>query len=342
MSPAATTTRTAPQAPLACLGAGWVRHVRRSPQAHAFGYPTWAVCLPMQQPQCWGVMRHNRAGLVSFHDADHGEGRGEPGAALTWAQARLAEAGVDCRPETREIWLLTYPRVCGLVFKPVSFWLVMDRRDAALQAVLAEVNNTFGQRMAYVLPEAAWGRSLAAEKRLHVSPFLAVEGAYAFRFMRRAAEPTAPSAADQLSAVGLGAGDRLLARIDLWAPVSPDLVPQGDSVRTSPCLETSLALTLAPATTAALLRLGWSWPALALLVWLRIHWQAWKLWRLGLTVFRLPPAPAGAWVRPGWLWGRRRLPLAAPAGLASARPACPAMDSSSSAPGRTPPAPVYR
>ncbi len=43
-----------------------------------------------------------------------------------------------------EIWLQTFPRVLGYVFNPVSFWLCHDR-DGLLRAVLAEVNNTFGE-----------------------------------------------------------------------------------------------------------------------------------------------------------------------------------------------------
>ena len=74
----------------------------------------------------------------------------------------------------------------GYAFKPVSFWFC-HRRDGALVAVIAEVNNTFGERHCYVLGDAPGtpigaGAELAAAKVFHVSPFCAVEGRYAFRF----------------------------------------------------------------------------------------------------------------------------------------------------------------
>jgi hypothetical protein len=75
--------------------------------------------------------------------------------------------------------------VLGYVFKPVSFWYA-HRSDGSLAAVLAEVNNTFGERHAYLLagPDLAWGREQMARKQFHVSPFCEVRGEYRFRFER--------------------------------------------------------------------------------------------------------------------------------------------------------------
>jgi hypothetical protein len=77
---------------------------------------------------------------------------------------RLAPAALDPRAAAREgvacadgeIWLQCFPRVLGYVFNPVSFWFCHDR-GGALRAVLAEVNNTFGERHNYLLhmPTAA-------------------------------------------------------------------------------------------------------------------------------------------------------------------------------------------
>jgi DUF1365 family protein len=41
----------------------------------------------------------------------------------------------------------------GYVFNPVSFWYCHDR-GGALRAVLAEVNNTFGERHNYLVAHA--------------------------------------------------------------------------------------------------------------------------------------------------------------------------------------------
>ena len=82
--------------------------------------------------------------------------------------------------------LVTHPKCFGYVFNPVSFWLCYDQREI-LQAVLCEVNNTCNQRHFYLCQgNSAQGIQndewLTADKHFYVSPFLAVEGRYEFRF----------------------------------------------------------------------------------------------------------------------------------------------------------------
>jgi hypothetical protein len=128
------------------------------------------------------ALRRNRFGLLSFHDRDHGDGRADawPGWTNCWPREGVHDAD-------GEVWLHTYPRVLGYAFKPVSFWYC-HRADGSLAAIVAEVNNTFGERHCYLLagPELAWGRELQARKVFHVSPFCRVQGSYRFRFMRTA------------------------------------------------------------------------------------------------------------------------------------------------------------
>ena len=80
----------------------------------------------------------------------------------------------------------------------MSFWYA-HRADGSLAAIVAEVNNTFGERHCYLLrgEHLQWGQELQAEKVFHVSPFCAVEGHYHFHFTRTA--------------------DRIVARIDALA-----------------------------------------------------------------------------------------------------------------------------
>ena len=134
-------------APRALIASGLVRHARLRPAAHAFSYPTLFVLLPMRslraQP-CDALNRHRRA-LFRFDDRDHGEGGSD---ALAWLEGLLQREGVD--GVDGEIWLQTYPRMAGFVFKPVSFWYC-HRADGSLRAVVAEVNNTFGERHCYLL-----------------------------------------------------------------------------------------------------------------------------------------------------------------------------------------------
>jgi DUF1365 family protein len=162
----------------ALIGFGQVRHTRVRPARHAFAYATYFLMLPMRQMlrEGGGALPVNRRGLISFHDADHGDGRGvDQGGALAWLDELLQREGItDARGE---VWLHCFPRVLGHTFKPVS-----------LRAIVVEVNNTFGERHCYLLNDPAYGRELQAPKVFHVSPFCAVQGQYRFRFMRTEGE----------------------------------------------------------------------------------------------------------------------------------------------------------
>ena len=245
------------------IGFGQVRHTRLRPHRHAFAYDTYFLMLPMRQlhePEAMGALAINRPGLIGFHDRDHGDGRGpERGGALAWLLHMLAEHGVD--DIDGEVWLHTYPRVLGYTFKPVSFWYA-HRADGRLRAVVAEVNNTFGERHCYLLDAPRYGSEQVADKCFHVSPFCRVEGRYRFRFMRT-------SQAGQ---------DRTVVRVD------------HDDAQ-GPLLQTSVSGTLHVASAAAVRRALWRYPAMTLMVMARIHWQALRLWLKRTGFISKPPAP---------------------------------------------------
>ena len=162
------------------IGFGRVWHRRLRPARHEFSHASYFLMLPLRSLRELPApaLRRNRFGALSFHDCDHGEGGDD---ALAWIEALLTREGID--DADGEIWLHTFPRVLGYVFKPVSFWFAL-RRDGSLAAVLAEVNNTFGQRHLYLLhgPTLCWGGEVEAKKVFHVSPFCTVQGRYRFRF----------------------------------------------------------------------------------------------------------------------------------------------------------------
>jgi DUF1365 family protein len=241
----------------ALIATGQVRHRRLRPAANAFAYRTYFLLLPMRRlaaAPCQ-ALRRNRFGLVSFHDRDHGDGGPD---ALAWLQGLLAREGIA--DADGEIWLQTYPRVLGYVFKPVSFWYC-HRSDGSLAAVVAEVNNTFGERHCYLLcgAELGFGRELQARKVFHVSPFCDVQGHYRFRFMRTA--------------------DRVVARIDH---------DDDDGA----LLQTSVSGVLRPLTAASLRAAFWGLPLMSFGVIARIHWQALRLWAKHVPFFSKPAPPA--------------------------------------------------
>lgn len=249
------------------IGFGVVRHARTRPAAHQFAYGNYFVWLPMRQaakdPTAFDhAIPRNRWAPLSFHDRDHGAGEAD---SLAWLDALLAAEGItDC---TGEIWLHTYPRVFGYVFKPVSFWYCFAASQQ-LKAVVVEVNNTFGERHIYVLSHVTLGVQQSAEKVFHVSPFCEVRGSYRFNFMHRIqAGQCVPS--------------RVVARIDYtdtdWAH--------------GPLLCTSVSGTLEPLNAGSRRRALWTYPLMTFGVMARIHWQALLLWLKRVPFFRKPEPP---------------------------------------------------
>ena len=254
-------TSAAPAVPL--IGFGQVRHTRLRPTRHAFAYPTFFLLLPLRslqaQPHTALPLALNRAGAISFHDTDHGDGRSAAeGGALAWLDGVLHAHGIT--DATGEAWLHCYPRVLGYTFKPVSFWYC-HRSDGSLRAIVAEVNNTFGERHCYLLDSPRYGVEQHVRKVFHVSPFCDVAGGYRFRFMRTAQ----------------GGQERTVVRID-------------HDDEAGLLLQTSVSGTLQAITPQSLRRAVWGHPAMTLATIVRIHWHALRLWvkRVG---FRSLPAP---------------------------------------------------
>jgi len=237
---------------------GKVGHARLGAKTNAFAYDSLFLCFPLHRraEMASKLFGCNRWNLFAFHDADHGDGV-DPEA---WIRHILAAQGVEAADG--DIWLHALPRILGFVFNPVSFWYCHDR-EQQLRAVLCEVRNTFGERHCYLLTAVDQGvitatSTLRSEKVFHVSPFYPVNGHYQFQFAQH--------------------GDLRRVQIDYWQ--------DGEL-----SLKTHVSGTALDMTDKNLLKtfvqLGWA----TFMVVLRIHWQALKLWRQGVTFHRKPEPP---------------------------------------------------
>jgi uncharacterized protein len=157
-------------------------HVRLAPYTRRFAYKLAQIFIDVDAPEAAAhglkFFAVNRPALFSFYTRDHGDRSGAP--LRAWVEQALAS--IDVHLEGGAIRLLTFPRILGFVFNPISVFFGYGP-DGRLKGVVYEVNNTFGETHAYVAladPNADV-HAHAAPKRFHVSPFMDVVGAYQFR-----------------------------------------------------------------------------------------------------------------------------------------------------------------
>ena len=205
---------------------GVVAHRRLRPRPHRFRYRVFAMLLELDEleglDRSLRLFAHNRRGLFSFHDEDHGDGR----ALRAWLDALLAQQGIVANGARR---VLCYPRILGYVFNPLSVWFC-DDENGRLKAIVYEVHNTYEERHAYVLPvgEDEGPIRHSCDKAFYVSPFLTRECRYDFRIgppeehvtiLIQEAEAGLPVLDAGFSGERRGLNDRALAAMFLRYPL---------------------------------------------------------------------------------------------------------------------------
>lgn len=237
---------------------GETMHARKDAIRNRFRYAVdYLLIDPDDTRDIAPLFSRNSAGLFSLHDRDHGGVRGD-GEGVSWAQKVLGNAGLDMAGV--KLLLLAQPRFAGFWFNPVAFWLAMRGED--LVAVIAEVNNTMGDRHSYLCAHEGFvpiGRKdvLTSKKVFHVSPFQEISGDYRFRF----------DVSDE--------------RID----ITIDLVDGNKG------LIATLSGPLAPLTTRSVITMAVRRPTGALRVMALILWQAAKLKIKGARFRKRTPPP---------------------------------------------------
>ncbi|MEO5713902.1 MAG: DUF1365 domain-containing protein [Luteolibacter sp.] len=151
-----------------------VMHCRLKPKRHAFNYQVFMFSVDLDEISALAKkipgLGHNRFNLFSIHDADHVD-LGEPGGIRANLTKWLGGQGLDCPADAR-IRLLSFPRVLGYGFNPVSFYYIEAAGGSPLLAV-AEVVNTFREMKLFALnhrgTDGIWHSRVA--KNFYVSPF---------------------------------------------------------------------------------------------------------------------------------------------------------------------------
>ena len=160
------------------LYTGTLRHRRFEPVPHGFRYRLFMAFLDIDRiAELMTISRftsYNHFNWAAFAERDH---FGNP--ALPLRERVLASANANgITLSEGPIFLLTHLRYLGYTFNPISLFYCYDKQGV-VQAVLAEVNSTFGESHNYWLPAPGNGPFICP-KLMHVSPFMKMQLDYSF------------------------------------------------------------------------------------------------------------------------------------------------------------------
>ncbi len=248
---------------------GQVAHARDDAHAkRAFRYDVYMACLELEElaqlDRELRLFSLDRPNLFGFSARDYATAtspsRATASQDLVGELAALRSA--NALPTPRTTRLVTNLKTCGYVFNPVSFFIDYDA-CGAIVAVIAEVNNTYGGNLRYVLgPQQRIAETRGTRvgfrhvRELYVSPFLHGPQTYDFFF-------DVPLDGDQL-AISMDVRDAAGHRT-FYARFAGDRAPMSDRTL-------ALAALRYPFMTAQVIAL--------------IHWQALKLRLAGVPYLR--------------------------------------------------------
>ena len=248
-----------------CFYTGHVWHERYSPKPHKLRYRVFSLFADLDEldqlakrNRLFSVDRFN---LISLFTRDLGDPIADQRVPLKDRLSQLVEAESGEPYKAAKIFVLTYPRVLGFTFNPLTVFYCLDEAGE-IDAIIYEVRNTFGERHNYVFrldPGEAFGGSHSAAKRFHVSPFFDRQGTYDFKLSKPSAS------AHVVIDYAKGEERRLQAGF------------KGKQLDISD--KTILALSV-------------KFPFMTLKVVLAILWEALKLWLKGIKVYTHPEAHA--------------------------------------------------
>jgi len=169
------------------LFSGYVEHTRFQPVRHEFRYPLYVYGFNLDELAALDkhlpLFGYNRFRPVSLHDKDYLD---KSKGSIKKKLMRFLNADGMAEP-VASVFLITSARFFNYAFNPVSFYYCLNDQGEAVR-MLAEVNNTFGERHLYFPKrksedtDTRAGGPYFATKAFHVSPFNNLEGEYEFTF----------------------------------------------------------------------------------------------------------------------------------------------------------------
>ena len=238
-----------------CLYECSVMHHRLAPKVHHFEHDIFMFYLDLDELDSVAkkilLFSHNRLNLYSFRDSDHEPAGQNPlkERITTFLRQNGIELGVCGR-----VMLLTFPRVAGYVFNPISIFYCFNGSDTPICTV-AEVGNTFREMKLYLVHESD-SEGLFQQvtpKHFYVSPFSSLDLRFDFRLRVPA--------------------DKLEIKVD-------------DREGDEKVLITTLTGQRTPLTNRNLAWLTFKFPLVTFKVIFLIHWHALRLWMKGVPFYR--------------------------------------------------------
>ena len=237
---------------------GTVRHRRYTPFKQRFTYNTFMTYFDISSLDTLFsdslLFKVNKPALVSCYRSDY---HGNPKDSLDYSVRKTVEEKTGTVLEG-PIRILTHLRYFGYCFNPVSFYYCFDKSDSDLEMIVAEVSNTpWNERHCYFITSKknkAFRQEL--KKEFHVSPFWDMDHDYDWYFS------------------------------DVSESISVNMINYKDSKKV---FDATLLLKSNKKLTKLNLFLSvLRFPFSTLMVYLRIHYQAFKLWIKGATFYDHP------------------------------------------------------
>ena len=135
-----------------CIYLGNVFHARLRPKQHKLNYNVFYLNINLREiknKSSLHLLSFNKFNLFSFYDKDHGPKNCKN--IYIWIKTLIKRNNIKAK--IKNIYLLSFPRVLGYVFNPLSVYSCLDKNNKIILQIY-EVHNTFNQRYFYLVQDS--------------------------------------------------------------------------------------------------------------------------------------------------------------------------------------------